>query len=247
MTEKNHPAPRSPRPSSGARGHKGKPKGRGKRILYGFLRFVAVMMCLGIMAVSVGGVLLSLYVVNATKNDGELLNLEELKLSYTSVVMYEDVDEDGKPVWKEYQRLDTTEENRVWVEYGDICSNLVNAFVAIEDQDFWTHGGFNLKRTIYAALNELSYALTGSYIRGTQQGASTINQQLIKNITDDDESEGTAGYLRKIREIFRAMSLNSRYSKEMIMEAYLNTLSLTGNIGGVQAGAEPVFRQGRGL
>lgn len=241
MTEKNHPAPRSPRPSSGARGHKGKPKGRGKRILYGFLRFVAVMMCLGIMAVSVGGVLLSLYVVNATKNDGELLNLEELKLSYTSVVMYEDVDEDGKPVWKEYQRLDTTEENRVWVEYGDICSNLVNAFVAIEDQDFWTHGGFNLKRTIYAALNELSYALTGSYIRGTQQGASTINQQLIKNITDDDESEGTAGYLRKIREIFRAMSLNSRYSKEMIMEAYLNTLSLTGNIGGVQAGANQYF------
>ena len=237
MTEKNHPAPRSPRPSSGARGHKGKPKGRGKRILYGFLRFVAVMMCLGIMAVSVGGVLLSLYVVNATKNDGELLNLEELKLSYTSVVMYEDVDEDGKPVWKEYQRLDTTEENRVWVEYGDICSNLVNAFVAIEDQDFWTHGGFNLKRTIYAALNELSYALTGSYIRGTKQGASTINQQLIKNIIDDDESEGTAGYLRKIREIFRAMSLNSRYSKEMIMEAYLNTLSLTGNIGGVQSGA----------
>ena len=153
MTEKNHPAPRSPRPSSGARGHKGKPKGRGKRILYGFLRFVAVMMCLGIMAVSVGGVLLSLYVVNATKNDGELLNLEELKLSYTSVVMYEDVDEDGKPVWKEYQRLDTTEENRVWVEYGDICSNLVNAFVAIEDQDFWTHGGFNLKRTIYGKLH----------------------------------------------------------------------------------------------
>ena len=66
---------------------------------------------------------------------------------------------------------------------------------------------------------------TGHYIRGTQQGASTINQQLIKNITDDDESQGTAGYLRKIREIFRAMSLNSRYSKEMIMEAYLNTLS----------------------
>ena len=175
------------------------------------------------------------------------MNLEELKLSYTSVVMYEDVDEEGKPVWKEYQRLDTTEENRVWVEYGDICDDLVNAFVAIEDQDFWTHGGFNVKRTIYAALNEVAYALTGHYIRGTQQGASTINQQLIKNITDDDESQGTAGYLRKIREIFRAMSLNSRYSKEMIMEAYLNTLSLTGNIGGVQAGAKPVFRQGRRL
>ena len=47
--------------------------------------------------------------------------------------------------------------------------------------------------------------------------------------------------MRKIREIFRAMSLNSRYSKEMIMEAYLNTLSLTGNIGGVQAGANQYF------
>ena len=85
MTEKNHPAPRTPRPSAGTRGPKAKPKSRGKRILFGFLRFVAVMMCLGIMAVSVAGVLLSLYVVNATKNDGELLNLEELKLSYTSV------------------------------------------------------------------------------------------------------------------------------------------------------------------
>ena len=59
MTEKNHPAPRTPRPSAGTRGPKAKPKSRGKRILFGFLRFVAVMMCLGIMAVSVAGVLLS--------------------------------------------------------------------------------------------------------------------------------------------------------------------------------------------
>ena len=47
MTEKNHPAPRTPRPSAGTRGPKAKPKSRGKRILFGFLRFVAVMMCLG--------------------------------------------------------------------------------------------------------------------------------------------------------------------------------------------------------
>ncbi len=78
-------------------------------------------------------------------------------------------------------------------------------------------------------------------MRGDQQGASTITQQLIKNITDDTEDEGTAGYLRKVREIFRALALENRFSKETIFEAYLNTISLTGNIGGVQAGANKYF------
>ncbi|MEG1381025.1 MAG: transglycosylase domain-containing protein [Ruthenibacterium sp.] len=215
----------------------------GKRMLMGFLKFIAVCMCFGIIATSVVAVMLSMYIVKATANDDTVINLEDLKLSYTSIIYYKDIDANGKEQWLEYQRLDSPEENRIWVDFGDISKYVKDAYLAIEDKDFYTHSGFNLKRTVFAALNELSMQLTGSYLNKGQQGASTINQQLIKNITDDRADEGTAGYLRKIREIFRALALNNRYSKDVIFEAYLNTLALTGNIGGVQAGANRYFNK----
>ncbi|MEG1872751.1 MAG: transglycosylase domain-containing protein, partial [Ruthenibacterium sp.] len=166
-----------------------------------------------------------------------------IKLTFTSIVYYKNINASGQEEWLEYQRLDSPEQNRIWVDWANIDKNLQNAFVAIEDQTFWTHGGVNYKRTIYAMLNEVAKKLTGSYLRGTQQGASTINQQLIKNLTGDDEDTGTASYLRKFREIFRALALHNRFSKDTIFEAYLNTISLTGNIGGVQAGANRYFNK----
>lgn len=225
----------------------GKQRSTGARIFFGFLRFVAVCLCLGIMAASVGSVLLSLYVVKATANDSELLNLDELELAYTSKVFYREVNPvTGQENWPEYQTLESPTENRIWVDSDAISKNLMNAYVAIEDRDFWTHSGFNLKRTVFAVLNEVAYKVTGSYLRGGKQGASSINQQLIKNLTGEDEASGMEGYLRKLREIFRAMSLNSKYSKEMIMEAYLNTLDLTGSIGGVEMGANRYFNKHAG-
>ncbi len=187
--------------------------------------------------------MLSLYIVEATASDDALLDLENIKLAYTSFIYYKDANEQGQEEWVLYQSLDSPEENRVWVDWHNIDDNLKNAVVAIEDETFWEHSGINIRRTIYAVLNEISYSTTGSYLRGGQEGASTITQQLIKNITDDDEDEGTAGYLRKIREIFRALALSNRYSRDTIFEAYLNTMSLTGNIGGVQAGANRYFNK----
>lgn len=218
-----------------------KKKGLGKRIFVGFFKFIAVCVCIGVIGMSVIAVMLSMYLVEATANDDTLLDLENLKLSYTSIIYYKTVNASGQEEWQEYQRLDSPDENRIWVDIGNICDDLQNAYIAVEDRDFRTHSGFNLKRTVYAALNEVAYAVTGSYLRGTQQGASTINQQLIKNITDETASTGMDGYTRKLREIFRALSLNGRYSKDVILEAYLNTLGLTGNIGGVQAGANSYF------
>ena len=244
---------------TGRTGGQGAPTPRGKngrkqrglpaRIFFGFLRFVAVMMCVCIMIGSVAGVLLSVYLVRETENDDTLLDLDNLQLAYTSIVYYKDYNENGQEIWLEYQKLDTSSENRIWttinyspdVDPSGISKNLQNAFVAIEDQEFWTGHGVNFRRTVFAALNEIAYALTGSYLRGNQQGASTIHQQLIKNITGEDESSGIEGYLRKLKEIFRAMSLDSKWSKETILEAYLNTIDLTGNIGGVEVGANRYF------
>lgn len=210
------------------------------------MKFIAVCLCLAILGGSVVAVALSMYVVKETANDEELLNLDDLKLNYTSIVYYPSTNADGQEEWIEYKRLDSPIQNRIWVSWGDISENLTNAFVAIEDNTFWEHNGINFRRTVYAMLNEVSRALTGSYLRGNQQGASTITQQLIKNITDDDEDQGTAGYLRKIREIFRALALTNRYSRDTIFEAYLNTISLTGNIGGVEAGANRYFNKSVG-
>ncbi len=226
---------------SGGRRKQKKEGSLGKRIVLGFFKVIAVCLCLGIILTSVAAVGLSMYIVKATENDDTLINLEDLKLSYTSIIYYKDTDENGEEVWLEYQRLDSPDENRIWVDFADISDKVKKAFIAIEDQGFETSIGFNLKRTVYAGLNEVAYALTGSYLRGNQQGASTIEQQLIKNITDDDNSSGIDGYLRKVREIFRAIMLDNRYSKDVILEAYLNTISLTGNIGGVQAGANRYF------
>lgn len=198
-------------------------------------------MCLVIIGGSVVAVMLSMYIVKATANDDTILDLRNLELAYTSIIYYRNINENGEEEWPEYQRLDSPIENRIWKNIDGISKNLQNAFVAIEDDTFWTHSGFNPKRTVYAALNELAKALTGSYLRDNKQGASTINQQLIKNITDEDADTGTAGYLRKAREIFRSMALTNRYSKQEILEAYLNTISLTGNIGGVEAGANRYF------
>ena len=78
-------------------------------------------------------------------------------------------------------------------------SNLQNAVIAIEDKDFYNEPGINIKRTIGAALNEF----TDNAIYGRTTGASTIEQQLVKNLTGDAEDD----YMRKVREIFRAIGL----------------------------------------
>lgn len=231
-------APRSG--GSGKGGKRRKPKKEGsfaKRFAVGFLKFVAVCVCLCIIVGSVAAVALSMYIVKVTENDATLLDLQNLELSYTTIIYYREETESGQEEWKEYARLTSAAEDRIWVDSSAISDNLKNAFIAIEDRDFYKHQGFNFKRTVYAFLNEVAYHLTGSYLRGNMQGASTIEQQLIKNITGDDETD----YMRKVREIFRAVALDNRYSKEEILEAYLNTIGLTGSVAGVEAGANRYF------
>lgn len=183
---------------------------------------------------SVIAVALSAYLVKVTANDDNFLNLTSIKLDLTSIIYYTDP---ATGEIKEYTRLRNDSSNRIWVDLDKISPHVIDAFIAVEDKDFMTHKGINLKRTIGAMINEYSPI----QLYSSKQGASTITQQLVKNLTNDKAGGGLDGALRKIREIFRAYMLEKQYTKEIILEAYLNTLGLSGQLAGVQAGANAYF------
>ncbi len=122
-------------------------------------------------------------------------------------------------------------ENRVLVSLSAMPKNLRNAFIAVEDARFYTHSGVDLKRIAGAFLSNL--------VSSGTQGGSTITQQLIKNTLLSSEQS----YKRKIQEAYLALQLerDPRYSKDQILEAYLNTIYLGENYYGVQVAAQGYF------
>lgn len=198
-----------------------------RKVLLGFgACFLIIMLVLGGM------------VLHATRNDDLWLDLSQVSYR-TETILYYTNPQTGEV--GEYTRLPAPQ-NKIYVEPEQMPQYLLDAFVAVEDKDFYDHGGFSLTRTIYAGLNEVKHWLTGSYIGGgIKQGASTINQQLVKNLTQDDQNSSMAGYMRKIREIVRAVKMDIQYDKHTILCAYLNTISFTGNTAGVQAEALKLF------
>ena len=198
----------------------------------GLIRFFIVIACLGIIAGCTVGVLLALYLADATADDNKILDINQIKLSFATRLMAYDQE---KEEWYEYERL-YSDENRLWVEYGDLPDNLIKAIVASEDQRFWTHHGVDWKRTAFGFINEYIHRMSES-----TQGGSTITQQLIKNITEDKAVSGIDGVLRKLREIYRALEMEKNYSKEQILEAYLNTFRLGSQVAGIESAANYYF------
>lgn len=135
-------------------------------------------------------------------------------------------DENGNP--QEFQRVYNVE-NRVHVDFDSIPDSMKNAMVAIEDKRFYRHHGVDWFRTASAVIS----LATGN----NTYGGSTITQQLIKNLTEDNEVSIT----RKIREIFRALNFEKKYSKDEILEAYLNVVNFGSGCRGVQAAANLYF------
>lgn len=120
-------------------------------------------------------------------------------------------------------------ENREWAELSEIPENLQNAVIAIEDVRFRRHMGIDFKRIIGAAVSNLS--------GGSMQGGSTLTQQLIKNTMLSFEQT----YKRKIQEASLALELETMYSKDQILEAYLNTIYMGGSCYGVKTAAKDYF------
>ena len=154
------------------------------------------------------------------------LKLTDYSMDLTSHMYYFDPDT-GERV--EQQTL-YGDENRVWVSYDEIPQDLVNAAVAIEDKTFWTNSGVNWKRTI-GAFGNMFLQMKDTY------GGSTITQQLIKNVTGDDD----VTVKRKIMEIFRALEFNDNYDKKTIMEWYLNYIYLGEGCNGVYTASYAYF------
>ncbi len=120
-------------------------------------------------------------------------------------------------------------ENRVWASLDEIPEMLQKAIVAVEDVRFYTHKGVDFKRLVGAFVNNLQ--------NESVQGASTITQQLIKNTLLTPERS----YKRKIQEAYLALQLEQKYSKEQILEAYLNTSYLGSGNYGVKTAAKDYF------
>lgn len=127
--------------------------------------------------------------------------------------------------------------NREEVSISDMPKDLINAFVAIEDERFWEHNGIDIKGIFRAAYIGLS---TGRF----SQGASTITQQLIKNniFNNGMETNEVSRFVRKIQEQYLAVKLEQELnSKNIILQNYLNTINLGSNTLGVQAASKKYF------
>ena len=160
---------------------------------------------------------------------GESVNydLNKLQLNYTSFIYVNGSGDNSASPVKSMSLYSS--ENRVWVDYDKIPKAMKNAVVSIEDKRFYEHKGVDWIRTLGAA--KALFTSGGSY------GGSTITQQLVKNITGDNDVSMT----RKIKEIFRALNLEKKYSKEEILTAYLNVVNFGNGCNGVQTAANTYF------
>ncbi len=218
---------------------KNRKKKQGKRRI---LKVLLTVFLVGVITVSLVAGAFVLWVIGMQDDINEEMEqyqLTDLNLNFTTTIYVDN----GKGDYDEYKRLHGTY-NRIWVDYNEdeakseaegytgIPQQLVDAFVAIEDKRFATHSGTDWRRTFSAFVNMV---LPG----GESYGGSTITQQLVKNLTFDDERKAS----RKVREILRARYFEEHYSKEVIVESYLNVIALGHGRCGVQTAANYYFNK----
>lgn len=195
-----------------------------KRFFKGFGKFFLTIFSVCFVALFIAGISLSIYIYTlASEPTG--IDLKAKSLNQTSFIYIKDDETDE---FKQYQTLYSTE-NRIWVDNQDIPQAMKDAIVSIEDKRFYEHSGVDWTRTLSAVVN----LATGS----DTYGGSTLTQQLIKNLTHDNE----VSINRKLREICKALKLEDEYTKDQILEAYLNVVNFGNNCQGVEAAAQLYF------
>ncbi len=175
---------------------------------------------------SIVGCVMVVYVVTSFDVENSIPDLHQINANETSIVMTQN-EKSGE--WQEFLRLEGT--NHIWVDIEEIPLAMQNAVIAIEDERFREHYGVDWKRTVSAFANLVLR------FSSTEYGGSTLTQQLVKVLTGDNSHDVT----RKMTEIFRAIEMEKNYTKEEILEAYLNMMPLTGDIQGVAVGANHYF------
>lgn len=186
---------------------------------------IITMLCIGIIGGATGIGIIMAVIKDVPKIDYTKV---ATSLNENSVIL----DEDGQLIEK-IQAV----EFRTIVDISQIPEHVQNAFIAIEDERFRTHNGFDLKRIFGALWADIK-------ARKVVQGASTITQQLVKNLYLFDEVDRdnlVNDVKRKIREMYLAIEMDKNLSKDQILNAYLNTVNLGRGAYGVQAAAELYF------
>lgn len=202
---------------------------KGTGIGHLFSRVLITLVLIGVLCGCFCGIAFAMYVhiyINPSAQETAAEISKGLGLNLNSFIYAKESDSD------EYTLYETIKgkENREWVDSDKIPDTLKNAVVAIEDERFYKHHGVDWVRTIGA--------VKGWLLGGTQYGGSTITQQLIKNITADNDYS----VKRKVNEIFRAFALEKEIDdKDRILVMYLNTIFLGYNSYGVQTAAMQYF------
>ena len=199
------------------------------KIIKGFFRFAGRMLVTALSVFIISGCIIGCVlatVILGMVDDTDDIDLDALELSYTTIIYSKDED---TGTYVEDTKLYGEKGKLIWVDFEDMPKYLIDATVAAEDKRFWQHQGVDFTRTISATIGFLTGNDSG--------GGSTITQQLIKNATGKDEVRID----RKVKEIFNALALEKKYSKDQILEAYLNIIAFGYNTSGVQAASNMYF------
>lgn len=207
----------SPAPVPSNRPSTGKPEARRKHGLVYRLFVVAVW--LGVLGVLLGAITAAGVVTYYSSQLPDFRKLTEYEPSLITKVY----DRNGGVI------AEFAKERRIWTPVEEMPKLLINAYLAAEDSDFYRHGGYDLKAIIRAALVN---ALTNR-----KQGASTITQQVAKTFLLSNERT----YTRKIKELILSWRIEKAYSKDEILEMYLNRIYLGNGSYGVAAAAQTYF------
>ena len=203
-----------------------KTKKRKKKILKKLLKIFLNLMLIFILLGLIGGIIFAIYIVtNAPK-----FNPENLYSSESSVIY----DKDGNQIAK------LGVEKRKNVEYSNLPEVLLDAIIATEDSRYMQHNGFDLPRFIKASMGQvINKVLHRGVMAG---GGSTLDMQVVKNRYTSTEDEGIKGIIRKFTDIYISIfKLEKNYSKEEIMEFYVNIPFLGNSSYGVEQACQSYF------
>lgn len=201
------------------------------RFWHGFgvaaLHFLLICGIIGVTVLGIGAAVV--YSFSDTELDERFASMD---LDYSSFIYATDPTTGEDYV---YQEIQSTSGTRVWVSDTEIPQYVKDATVALEDQRFYTHSGVDPIRTVKAVLEYAWTKVTGNSKRAA--GGSTLTQQVIKNMTGDDDY----GVTRKIKEMLQSLYIERRYNKDQILEYYLNTVYFGQSANGISAAADIYF------
>ncbi|SFC85890.1 transglycosylase domain-containing protein [Ruminococcus albus] len=194
-----------------------------------------------IITLSIFGTVLTIYVLNFADTTTDIMLEKSVESNITRFLYdnpdYDEETDDPKDKYVLYYTMRNEYRHQLWVDLDQIPQVVQDAFVYTEDERFYAHDGVDFKSTFAAFVNVF-------LPNRASRGGSTITQQTIKNLTGDDARSGVQGIERKIREVFRSINVEKTYTKEDILEIYLNVVPQNtqhDDIVGVQSAANFYF------